>query len=1153
MPIVHQERGFVFFLMPEEIEPPKVHVRKGETTIQVVIGIPGKQPPSIQYRGGFFKEDLELAKSVVARHQEKFLREWNILQRPRALIDLHQALLGPGDLTSKAKKITNSIVDFFSADFCRIWVVRPGDLCEKGCVHFDAKEKKHVCGNRKECLHLIASSGRYSDIHGSHRRVPLGAYKIGRVASGADRKFLTNDVTHDKRVHDREWAAGLGLVSFAGYQLRPPDGQTLGVLALFSRFEISPEEDSQLELLGISTAQVIRMASTEEVVQTNEQRELAFMDNSADAIWGCDRDSRILFANRTAFLWTGRDPVEVIGKRLSELFPSEIARLQEKKLEGVFATGKPFEGDFEMPIAGKPMWQNVRIYPVSGGDGKVISCLGIIRDITEQKRMLASLENSREQLSKALTLAQAGYWELDLETNTYTFSDEVFKIYGTTAENEGGYSIPADRVFREFVFPDDLPMVREKINRALRSTEEFPSPRIEHRILRRDCQIRTVVVQATVPAGSGEGGKRVKGVIQDITDQRRNEEMERFHSLLLDHMSEGVMLTRDLDLGIVYVNPAFERMFGYGTGELLGKNVKILIPPEFSETAFHEIADSMKTSGKWSGRLRNIRKDGSVFWSSVAITGFCHPVFGQVEITVQEDITERLEVEKERDRLASAISQSGEVVIITDTLGNIQYVNPTFELVTGYPRDEAIGRNPRFLKGGTHGEEFYRNLWETISSGKVWRGQLRNRRKDGTFFSEEAIISPIRDPSGMIVSYLAVKRDVTELLRLQENEEKLKMQLYQSQKMEAVGRLAGGVAHDFNNMLAVILGYTEMLLSSTSRKSPGHADLKEIFLAAERSKTLTEQLLGFARKQIVTPRVLDLNETIAGMLKMLRRLLGEDLKLVWKPAADAWPVKLDPSQIDQVLVNLCVNSRDSIESNGAIIIETGNVSLDQHFCGIAEGPVSGDYVMLAISDNGRGMTRDVTDHLFEPFFTTKAMGKGTGLGLAVVYGIVRQNNGFIKVYSEPGKGTTFKIYLPKCDDRRGRETDRKIDSAVKGKETILVVEDEEAMLNLTIRMLKILSYDVLSAGTPTEALRLFDESKGKVHLLITDVVMPEMTGRELAEKLSSRNPQLKILFMSGYTANVIAHQGVLDEGISFLQKPFSLATLSIRVREAMEK
>jgi len=509
------------------------------------------------------------------------------------------------------------------------------------------------------------------------------------------------------------------------------------------------------------------------------------------------------------------------------------------------------------------------------------------------------------------------------------------------------------------------------------------------------------------------------------------------------------------------------------------------------------------------------------------------------------DITALKGAEAERKRLMAAIEQAGDAIVITDAQGTMQYVNPAFERTSGYTSEEVVGLNPRILKSGGQDETFYRNLWDTISGGKIWSGTMVNKGKDGKLYTEETTISPIRDHSNRIVNYVAVQRDITEHLHLT-------AQLQQAQKMEAVGLLAGGVAHDYNNMLSVILGYTELALGKVDKAESLHTDLEQIYKAAMRSTEITRQLLTFARKQLINPVVLNLNHNVQSMLKMLERLIGEDITLTWYPEIGLNPIKMDPTQIDQLLANLCVNARDAIADVGMVIIETKNIVIDAAYCAHNVGFVAGEYALLSVSDDGCGMDKETLAHIFEPFFTTKDMGRGTGLGLSTVYGIVKQNNGFINVYSEPGHGTTFKIYLPWCAGQTVEVQDENIEEIpLSYGETVLVVEDEPLLLKLNEKMLEKLGYRVLTAGAPSEAINLAKVHAGEIRLLITDVVMPEMNGRDLGERLHSLYPDMKILFMSGYTATVIAHRGVLDEGLNFIQKPFSFKGLGIKVRDLL--
>jgi two-component system sensor histidine kinase EvgS len=394
--------------------------------------------------------------------------------------------------------------------------------------------------------------------------------------------------------------------------------------------------------------------------------------------------------------------------------------------------------------------------------------------------------------------------------------------------------------------------------------------------------------------------------------------------------------------------------------------------------------------------------------------------------------------------------------------------------------------------------------------------------------------------------------DISERRKAEREKQKLQAELVQSQKMESVGRLAGGVAHDYNNMLNVIIGFADLALEDTPPEDPRRGDLEEILHAARRSADITRQLLAFARRQTIQPVVLDLNSSVESMLKMLRRLIGEAVDLGWHPGPGLWPVFMDPSQLGQVLANLCVNARDAIADVGKITLETGNAALDDAYCADHPGFVPGEYVLLAVSDNGQGMDRETLANAFEPFFTTKQPGEGTGLGLATIYGIVKQNGGFINVYSEPGRGTTFRIYLPRHAGEGAVAVPAEAGAMAPAEgETVMVVEDETAIGHLARTLLEKLGYTVLSADTPRGALETAGRHRGRIDLVITDVVMPEMNGRDLADRIRQIHPEVRMLYMSGYTANVIAHHGILDPGVFFIQKPFTNRELADRVRETL--
>ena len=493
-------------------------------------------------------------------------------------------------------------------------------------------------------------------------------------------------------------------------------------------------------------------------------------------------------------------------------------------------------------------------------------------------------------------------------------------------------------------------------------------------------------------------------------------------------------------------------------------------------------------------------------------------------------------------------------IAITDVQKGWLDVNAHLCQMLGYTKEELA---PLTWADLTHPDDLAAEVakFESLMSNEIDQYEMEKRfiHKDGTALYVDLAVSCVRKSDRQPDYNIAFLQDISDRKRAIEEKEKLESQLHQAQKMESIWSLAGGVAHDFNNKLSVILGCTYMAFTEedpVQRKN----FLEEIRKAAEQSADLTRQLLAFARKQTIAPIVLNLNETVTGMLKMIKRLIGEDIQLIWQPMDTLWLLKFDPSQVDQILANLCVNARDSIAKNGKITIETNNCTIDEDHATLHPETAPGDYVRLTVSDNGCGMNKETRDRIFEPFFTTKDTGKGTGLGLATVFGIVKQNNGFINVCSELGKGTSFIIYIPRYVGKS--DSNQKTDMAMpvpSGLETILLVEDELAFANITSMILRKQGYTVFSANTPQEAIRLAKELTGEIDLLITDVIMPGANGKDLSQELQSLFPHLKILFMSGYTADAISQHGVLDEGVNFIQKPFSLHDLATKVREVLDK
>jgi PAS domain S-box-containing protein len=612
--------------------------------------------------------------------------------------------------------------------------------------------------------------------------------------------------------------------------------------------------------------------------------------------------------------------------------------------------------------------------------------------------------------------------------------------------------------------------------------------------------------------------------------------------LLTTNLNEMVV-AYDMNRKLVYANPAVEKLTGYSLECLQREQFICWVHPEDRARMLRHWEGLFQGGAFVEEEYRLITKDGQQRWAAASWGPILDDNGRQVGVQGSEhDITERKRAEENHLRLVTAIEQAAETIVITDPAGAILYANPAFEKTTGFTCAEALGQNPRILKSGKQDAEFYRNMWMTLAAGQVWSGHLINKRKDGTLYQEEATISPVRDTTGKIINYVAVKRDVTREVALEE-------QYRHAQKMESIGRLAGGIAHDFNNLLTVIDGYSKMILAELRTGDPLRDQLEEIEKAGERAAGLTRQLLAFSRKQILQPCVLDLNVLVGDMRGMLERLMGEDVEVRFAFHPEDVTVHADRHQLEQVIMNLAVNARDAMPDGGRLLIETALV--DENHVSSSPEVRPGRYAMLAVSDTGKGMDEATERRIFEPFFTTKPVGQGTGLGLAMVQGIVVQSGGYINVYSEPGQGTAFKIYLPALAGAKVPAEQAAVISALQGWETILVVEDQVEVRNFAVAALQGYGYRVIEAPGAVEALRICEPGRERIHLVLTDVVMPHMSGRELAARLVAIRPEIKILYMSGYTDNVIVHHGVLDADANFIQKPFGPDELARKVRAAL--
>jgi two-component system, cell cycle sensor histidine kinase and response regulator CckA len=659
------------------------------------------------------------------------------------------------------------------------------------------------------------------------------------------------------------------------------------------------------------------------------------------------------------------------------------------------------------------------------------------------------------------------------------------------------------------------------------------------------------------------GGAASIAFLTDITERKRVEDAlrvgeERYQNLF----DQAIVVISDKDGKWLKISPLFSELIGYGMQELVGMNYTQITHPD--DLAINLEQNKRMAEGQIDNFIlekRYLHKSGSVVWVNISVTSIRDTSGALVQtISVIQDITERKQAEEKIRQSEKKyhelfrVNKDGIAIFLLNPYGPptaFVEVNEAAHQMLGYTREEMLKLTPVMLESNIPQEQMRSRQAELKSNGILHFETILRHKNGHPVFTE--FTAQVIEYEGK-PAVMNIVRDVSERKQVEEEKLSLQEQLLQAQKMESVGRLAGGVAHDFNNLLGVIIGRAEIALAKVAPHQPVYQDLYEILNAGERSADLTRQLLAFARKQPMSPVVLDLNKAVSNIFEMLHRLIGEDINLVWTPSPDLWHVRMDSSQVDQMLTNLVVNARDAISEIGEVAIKTCNIVCDEGYAAKYPGLEPGEYVLLTVSDNGGGMDEETCAQIFEPFFTTKELGKGTGLGLSTVFGIVKQNSGVIKVNSEPGQGTTFSIYLPRIQSEiTAPITINEVARAPqRASETILMVDDEEALLEMGKEALEEIGYTVLAASTPTEAQRLVDMYTGEIHLLISDVVMPGMNGKVLIERLRSRLPGLKCLFMSGYTADIITDRGVLPEGISFIQKPFPLENLARKVREVLE-
>ena len=924
------------------------------------------------------------------------------------------------------------------------------------------------------------------------------------------------------------------------------------------RIEISNGDDDLSRLAEAVNRLIDAKSKQVEKFRRSEARFRKGAEAMNEAMGFANADGVLTYVNPRFCEMLAVKTEDVVGRKFVDLLDpvnrDHWLKQQEMRRQGIATT-------YELKLERKDGKGGGEIYCVASGgplwdeDGRFSGSIGVLTDITDRRSAEEKLKKSEMLMDESQRLAHVGSWELNLATRETIWSDETFRICGLKPQPVP----PSFDAFIEKLHPEDRPEVRRHFRETL-LTRKFKD--LEFRIVRPDGSLRWIHATGTVIENDSGSPVRMIGAIQDISRRRSREDELRTFRFSLDQAPDAVFWLNG-DGGFDYVNEQACRSLGYTRDELLRLHLWD-IDNAFPKERWHKWWGEYQKDGKIGIRRHetsHFRKDGTKFPVEVSSKHFW---LGEREFHVAfvRDISERKEAEQalriSEERLRQALRVARIGIFDHDHLADAVYWSPRLKEILGWSPVEPGGL-PEFIQL-IHPEDLERIKTEIRGAldpegDGLWDVEHRIVRRDGSvrwltarsqtvFEGEGDNRRPVRTVGGI--------RDITHLKEAEEERERLQAQLNQAQKMESVGRLAGGVAHDFNNMLGVILGHVELMMLKLPESDPLISDLCEIEKAAIRSRDITRQLLAFSRKQIIAPRPVDLNHQIQVALSTLFRLLGEDIELRFVPDEQLGRVLFDPSQIDQILVNLAVNARDAMPNGGRLTIETFEIRLDES-CRLSNiDCTAGEYVLLEVADDGAGMDKETLEHIFEPFFTTKEVHQGTGLGLATVYGIVRQNDGFVNVYSEPGHGTTFKIYIPKIQEEIDVVEDSGQSPLATGTGTILLVEDDEMVREMTSTMLESIGYAVVKAETPSDALAVCEDETKAFDLLLTDVVMPGESGADLRDRVKKLRPDVKVLFMSGYTSNVIVRHGVLEEGVDFIQKPFGIKDLAAKVRDVIK-
>jgi len=963
---------------------------------------------------------------------------------------------------------------------------------------------------------------------------------------------------------------GTAVQSFE-WQLITKDGKTMDVESSVAL--LRDEKGRPAGFHGV-VRDITKRKKAERELRLSEERYRNIIDSVEESYFEVDLQGNLLFFNDAVVRVLNYTPEEIIRMNFRKLVDEHNADKIFKIFHTVYLTGETVKG-FDWKINkknGGTLDVESSVALLRDENGQPIGFRGIVRDISQRKQAERHLQLITENIRDVI-------WTMDFNAHFTYVSPSVTAMLGYTPEELMHLS------FADYLTDDSRKLVEqayaEELERLSASHDRMTDDHrlLELEIIRKDGERRWMEVQPDFNCDEQGVPFEVLGIARDITDRRKAEDAfrstDKLYRIIVENVHDVVFVV-DFNFRFIFASNHRARLTGYTPEEIMKIPLDKLLPPQSIEVISRELTEAMAhrmappPAGAWQPVTVEIElnhKNGGIVWLEISATfGRDNQGVPREIIATARDITARkkaeLALEESEKRYRTIVENMNETITVLDLDLNYLYQSPSEIRVTGYTPEEIMkipAEQQVTPESYTRGVAMLTEELEKESGGEPVDPnrsrtiEMEFYRKDGGTIWLEMTASFTRDESGKPTGLLMAGRNITERKKAEVEKETLEKQLSQSQKMETVGRLAGGVAHDFNNMLNVILGYLDLI----KLKLPaGHLiteDVLEIEKAACRSRDLTQQLLAFSRKQIIRPQPVDLNNLIAATESTILRLMTEKTKLAFYPGNDLWTIKFDPVQAEQILINLAVNARDAMPEGGNIILETANVIIDEDYYASHLELPPGPYVLLTVSDTGSGIAKDHLPYIFEPFFTTKDLGKGTGLGLATVYGIVRQNNGSINVYSEPDRGSTFKIYLPCSADAGLILGMTPKPAATPGSGSILLVEDNPMVLKLVTGMLTTLGYRVIASGNPLEALSQCEKEEMPLDLVITDVVMPFMSGRELRDRLLATRPDLKVLFMSGYPSNVIAQHGILEEGMEFIQKPFSLADMAAKAGKLISR